>query len=96
MALTRRNQLLTLIRQAAVGSVPITTPPELQAWWDSGVALYLAQTNAKRKAWRKSVIAADKDDLATLPVSANMKAMLSASIDAAVANVDAPDSTEVV
>jgi len=60
--MTRRNQLLTLIRQAAVGSVPITLPPELQTEWLAVVSKYLAQTQAKRKLWQSQTTTDKKAD----------------------------------
>ena len=86
MALTRRNQVLMLVRQAAVGSEPITLPAELQPEWDALVAKYLAQTQAKRRQWRNQVATQQKEsmaaDLAALPAALLVQAVAQFQADA--------------
>lgn len=62
MAITRRLQILKLLRQADKGSVAITLPTQLQAKWDALLVAYQAQTTALKDNWNlqvKQSIAAD-------------------------------------
>lgn len=87
--MTRRNQLLTLLRQAAVGSVPITLPAEVNTQWLAVVSAYKAATDAKRRAWHTVTLTDGKAGVAAIPgLPAALKAQAEAAFDAASADTE--------
>lgn len=86
MALTRRNQVLELVRQGSVGTVPITLPTELQTEWAALVAKYTAQTKAKKKLWREQAATNLVENLpATDPTGFDLRAIIQAALNADIA-----------
>lgn len=69
MALTRRLQILDLLRKADKGSVPITVPTQVQTEWNALLAKYQAQTTALKDNWNLQVKQAIATDQKTIYAS---------------------------